>query len=406
MMTFNANTFYKERLLAHGKELNRYLRYILNGHIAIAMIFLISASAVYYQQWLQHLPANFPANIIISGLFGIVVTYNPVRTLLKEPDIVFVMVAEQQMRAYFRNTLIYSFLVQLYVLFIIVAALGPLYFHAYPDRSGKIYLWTVLLLFIFKAGNLYMNWAMLKVREKSIRSFDLFLRFFLNWTLFYFVIKGDYFFAGLITVIFFALFLYESMVIGKKFTINWNLLVEKDQIRMQYFYQLANMFAEVPHLKRRIRKRSQLAKILLHYIPFSQTHTYDYLYRLTFIRSGDYFGMYIRLFVIGGVLLFVIPNGWMKVLFALIFLYLSIFQMTALYKHHRVIVWPDLYPIKEKLKQSSFTKLLWQLAMVQTVLYTGILTVLQFYFEVILMFVTGIVFMYIFHHLYVKKKVT
>ena len=404
-MMFNSNTFFKERLIAHGKELNRYLRYILNGHIAIAMIFLISASAVYYQQWIQQLPSNFPVTVIISALFGLTVTYNPVRTLLKEPDLVFIMVAEQQMRAYFRNALMYSFAVQLYILFIVIAALGPLYFHAYPERSGRIYLCTIILLLIFKAANLCMNWAMLKVRESNRRKIDLIVRFSLNWAIFYFIIKGDYLFAGLTTVLFFGLFLYVLMIIGRHFNINWNLLVEKDKIRMQYFYQLANLFAEVPHLKSRIRKRIRLAKILIHYIPFLQKHTYDYLYRLTFIRSGDYLGMYVRLLIIGGILLIVIPNGWMKVLFALLFLYLSTFQMTALYKHHRTIVWPDLYPIKEKLKQSSFSKLLWQLAIIQTVLYTITFLFLQFYLEAFTMCMCGVLFMYIFHHVYVKKKV-
>lgn len=42
MLMLNAKEFFFERLKAHVKELNRYLRYILTGHLAIAMFFLFS----------------------------------------------------------------------------------------------------------------------------------------------------------------------------------------------------------------------------------------------------------------------------------------------------------------------------------------------------------------------------
>src|SRR5690625_1735053 len=112
---FDSHAFYKKRLSSHIKELSRYLRYIFNGHLAFASFFLVAALAYYYQAWLAQLPENFPTAIIIGISFGLVVSYSPVRTLLKEPDLVFLIVAEDKMSAYFRNTLIYSFVIQLYI---------------------------------------------------------------------------------------------------------------------------------------------------------------------------------------------------------------------------------------------------------------------------------------------------
>jgi len=59
---FDSHAFFKRRLSAHVKELSRYLRYIFNGHMAVAMLFFISALAYYYQQWLAQLSEQFPTS--------------------------------------------------------------------------------------------------------------------------------------------------------------------------------------------------------------------------------------------------------------------------------------------------------------------------------------------------------
>src|SRR5690625_5106375 len=115
---FDSHAFYKKRLSEHLKETSRYLKYVFNEHIAIVMLFLISALAFYYQQWLAQLPEEFPGTLVIGVAFGLVVSYSPVRTLLKEPDLVFLIVAEDRMKSYFRNSIIYSFVIQLIFCFL------------------------------------------------------------------------------------------------------------------------------------------------------------------------------------------------------------------------------------------------------------------------------------------------
>src|SRR5690625_6905116 len=68
---FNARKVFKERLDVHVKETSRYLKYIFNGHIAVAMFFLVAALAYYYQQFLAQLPKDFPSAIIIGIVFGL-----------------------------------------------------------------------------------------------------------------------------------------------------------------------------------------------------------------------------------------------------------------------------------------------------------------------------------------------
>lgn len=400
---FNSHVFFKERFSAHLKETSRYLRYIFNSHMVIAIFFFISAIAVYYQQWIAQLPANFPTAWIMGIVLGLLVSYSPVRTLLKEPDLVFLIAAEHKMSAYFRNALIYSFVVQLYLILLAVAAFGPLYFNSYPERAGNVYLMTLAVVLIFKVWNLIANWWMLKVRDDGSRKLDQVVRVVLNSAVFYFLIKGDMLLAAITTVLFIVVFLYDLRVSRKQAGISWELLVEKDQHRMQVFYRMANMFTDVPHLKNRIKKRDWLVA-LVSKLPFSKKHTYDYLYRITFVRGGDYLGMYVRLIVIGGLFIYFVPHVWMKLLFALLFLYMSSFQMMTLYQHHRTNIWLDLYPVELKVRQQALLKWLFLLTLIQAILFAVIFLVIQSYFGFIIAIVGGVVFNFLFINGYVKSK--
>jgi len=400
---FDSHAFYKKRLSEHLKETSRYLKYVFNEHIAIVMLFLISALAFYYQQWLAQLPEEFPGTLVIGVAFGLVVSYSPVRTLLKEPDLVFLIVAEDRMKSYFRNSIIYSFVIQLYIVFIVVAALGPLYFSTFPDRTGKIYLYTILALLIFKVWNLLANWWMLKVRNTLIRYTDTVLRIGINCAAFYFLVSGDGLFAGIMTILFIMVFLYDYKLSKKQLGIAWEVLVEKERNSMQAFYRLANMFTDVPHMRNPVKKRTWLVSIVKN-VPFTKQYTYDYLYRITFIRSGDYLGMYVRLIIIGSLAIVYVPNLVMKLLFVLLFLYMSSFQMMTLFHHHRTIMWLDIYPVKEHDRKQALIKWLTKLGFIQAILFALIFLTLQLYLGAFIALIGGVAFIYLFVNGYVSRK--
>ncbi|WP_267129008.1 ABC transporter permease [Radiobacillus deserti] len=125
---FDAQQLFRKRFSEHFKELSRYLKYIFNGHLVIVMLFILSALVYYYQQWLLDIPEGFPSIWVMAILMGFVASYSPIQTLLKEPDLVFLLPAEHKMRPYFRNALLYSLVIQLYLVFLIFAGLGPVIF--------------------------------------------------------------------------------------------------------------------------------------------------------------------------------------------------------------------------------------------------------------------------------------
>lgn len=400
---FDSNALFNDRIKEHIKELSRYLKYILNAHLVIVLFFLIAALAFYYQAWLAELPDNFPTALVIGFVFGLLVSFSPIRTLLKEPDLVFLIAAEHKMHPYFRKALVYSFITQLYVLVLAAAALSPLYFAAYPQRSGTVFLMTLGMLILFKIGNLLANWWMLKIRDPRSRRTDLIVRTLLNIITFYFIIQLDTLFAGITTILFAIVFLYAHSL-AKNRPLNWDMLIKKDQNQMQAFYRMASMFAEVPHLKNKVKKRSWLVSVISKGIPFAHEKTYDYLYRITFVRS-DYLGVYIRLVIIGLIVLAIIPNMWAQALFAVLFLYLSLFQLLPLYHHHRTNLWLDLYPTKEEDRKRAFIKWIYHLGWFQLFLFVVLLLIIGDFTSAVLAFVGGAVFTILFVQGYMSKKI-
>lgn len=400
---FDAHEFFKKRFSGHLKELGRYTRYMFNGHIAFAMFFFIAAFAYYYQSWLETIPDDFPTSIIMGVVFGLLLSYSPVSTLLKEPDLFFLIAAEKKMGPYFRNALIYSYVIQLYLVVLLFAGFGPLYFASFPSRDPKLYLLLLVVVLIFKAWNLYANWSILKTRDPFYRGLDIFVRAILNVGVSYFLIAGNTLWAVICTVLFMAVFSYDVYISKKKPGIVWDLLVEKDIHRMHMFYRLANMFTDVGHLKNRIKRRRWLSGLINH-IPFRQDSTYQYLFRITFIRSGDYLWMYIRLIIIGGLFIYFIPTDWMKLIFALLFLYMSCFQLMSIYKHHRTTIWLDLYPVKKHLLKEAVTRGLYQLMTLQTILFTILFLIMGDMLGAGVMFLGGVVWNILFITFYVKRK--
>lgn len=402
----NAKEFWTKRFSEHMKETSRYLKYIFNGHIAVAMLFFISALAYYYQQWLQDLPDGFPTAWVIALAFGFMASYSPVRTLLQEPDLVFLLPAEYQLDDYFRRCLYYSFIVQLYVVFLISAALGPLYFASYPELGTQYYLMMIGVVLVIKVWNMMSNWWMLKERNPQSRQMDQLVKMFINVTIFFFLAQGEWVYASIATILLAGVVLYTYTLSRKKAGLVWDLLVEKDQQRMRTFYRIANMFTDVPHLKNTVKKRHTLVRLLTQAITYKQDNAFSYLYRITFIRSSDYLGMYARLVIIGGLAIWFVPNVWVKVAFAILFLYLSAFQMMTLWNHHRTIAWLDLYPVNKKWKEQAMLRWLQKIMLFQTFLF-GLLFLFQWnLMGLVLVWVGGSAFSYIFVNSYVKQKLT
>lgn len=364
----NSTALWKERFRHFLKEVRTYSKYVFNDHLKFIFVFIIGAGAYYYQQWLQTLTPSFPTALVMAVLLGIVLTAGSIQTLLKEADLVYLLPVEEKLKPYFTKAFLFTFMIQLYIIAIVAAALAPLYFQQ-MKQTGAGYIWIVLAFVIVKAWNLFVAWEKSFLTDQNIQRADWFIRFILNGLFAYFLVERTsvLVISGIVLLMVLYLAIMHQMVKGKP--LNWEYLISEEGKKMMLLYRIANMFVDVPALKERVSRRKWLDFILS---IIGEKRTYLYLYTRTFLRSGNYFGLYVRLLALGGVILYFIPFLYGRFIVSFIFLYLIGYQLLTLWKHHRMKIWLDLYPVKVDEKKKDFLTLLNAILIIGSVIFTVI----------------------------------
>ncbi|HDR7492683.1 ABC transporter permease EcsB [Bacillus cereus] len=362
----NSTALWKERFRHFLKEVRTYSKYVFNDHLKFIFVFIIGAGAYYYQQWLQTLTTSFPTALVMAVLIGLVLTAGSIQTLLKEADLVYLLPVEEKLKPYFTKAFLFTFMIQLYIIAIVAAALAPLYFQQ-MKQTGAGYIWIVLAFVIVKAWNLFVAWEKSFLTDQNIQRADWFIRFILNGLFVYFLVERTsvLFIGGIVLLMVLYLAIMHQMVKGKP--LNWEYLISEEGKKMLLLYRIANMFVDVPALKERVARRKWLDFILS---MIGEKRTYLYLYTRTFLRSGNYFGLYVRLLALGGVILYFIPFLYGRFIVSLIFLYLIGYQLLTLWKHHRMKIWLDLYPVGGEEKKKDFLTLLNAILITGSVIFT------------------------------------
>ncbi|MDX5866361.1 ABC transporter permease EcsB [Bacillus cereus group sp. BfR-BA-01119] len=362
----NSTALWKERFRYFLQEVRTYSKYVFNDHLKFIFVFIIGAGAYYYQQWLQTLTPSFPTALVMAVLLGLILTAGPIQTLLKEADLVYLLPVEEKLKPYFTKAFLFTFMIQLYIIAIVAAALAPLYFQQ-MKQTGAGYIWIVIAFIIVKAWNLFVAWEKSFLTDQNIQRADWFIRFILNALFVYFLVERTsvMFIAGIILLMVLYLAILHQMVKGKP--LNWEYLISEEGKKMMLLYRIANMFVDVPALKERVARRKWLDFILS---MIGEKRTYLYLYTRTFLRSGNYFGLYVRLLALGGVILYFIPFLYGRFIVSLIFLYLIGYQLLTLWKHHRMKIWLDLYPVGGEEKKKDFLTLLNAILIIGSVVFT------------------------------------
>ncbi|MCM3708347.1 ABC transporter permease [Cytobacillus firmus] len=399
---FDEKQLWKERLGRTVKELSRYLRYIFNGHIVIVMVFLLGTAAFYYQEWIKTLPDDFPAAAVIAIILALLVTYSPIYTFFSEADKIFLLPLEDRLLNYFRRSMEASFFVHAYLLVMGLGVLLPLY-AAVNDGNFKVFLPFLLFLLTLKLINLLIRWKIQYYIETSVHILDTCVRYAVNAVFLYFLFSGAspifMLAAGVLLILLYLFFTMKSRDKGLK----WEYLIDQEERRITSFYRLANMFTDVPKLKDRVKRRKWL-DWLLSGIPFKQDATFKNLYIRTFLRSGDYFGLFIRLTFIGAGAIYLISYGMGQILLVPLFMYLTGFQLLPLWNHHQDKLWVKLYPVKGDIQEKSFKQLLTGILYVQALLLSLAVLANGGWLASLLAFTVGILFAYVYTHFYIQKR--
>jgi ABC-2 type transport system permease protein len=392
---------WRDRLGLEMRNMRRYLRYMLNGHLLFVLMIALGGGALAYHRWVQTLPSTFPYATVAAVVFSFALTFGSIRTLFQEADIVFLLPAEAKLRPYIQQAFVMSFILHGYGLLLLLLVAAPLHL-----RFSSISLWLFfLVLLMLKGWNLWISWKGNYFIEPSFHRLSMAVRFGMNALFLYFLlVSAPVLFLLALTMIIIGVTVYLLQATKQKGW-KWERIIEQEAKAVRTFYRIANMFTDVPQWKEEAKRRRWL-DFIVEMIPYGQQNTFLYLYVRTWIRAGGYLGLYIRLIAIGLLLLYIVPTEYGKIAASLFFLYITGFQLFALIDHHRTNMLIRLYPLPNDVRKQALCRLLFSLLIVQNSVFSLFLFLLYAGWTWIASWTAGAVFSYwlLFHYLSKRRK--
>lgn len=394
------NQLWQERLGDYWTMALRYWRLIGNSGLVFTLYILLIGGGYYYHQWIRQLPQTFPTAMFITLIISIFLIRSPIRTFLKPSDVVFLLPLEDDMATYFRKSIRYSMLLQSATILGVLVILSPLYLARIDSRFLALGI-TFIILIGIKAWNSVCSWYEKYISdEKSMRSYTT-IRGTVTLVFTYLLFRqASVIVIGLLIVLMLVLLYVAYLPMGNKFTLKWERLIEMDEKMLLLFLKLANLFTDVPRLRDRIKPRKWL-DVFTKGIPYQQHSVFKHFYLKTFFRANDYFGIYLRLIIIGALFIYFLPGLYAKLVFLLLFMYITGLQLLTLWKHDLPQALGELYPIGEEVKQNNFLMVFLGLQLTEAVIY-GVVSILSGFW---LLLLVSLVFPFIFTYGIVKIRI-
>ncbi|GLC89872.1 ABC transporter permease [Lysinibacillus piscis] len=295
----NLRDVWSTRFHHYISEVQKYMQFVFTGHIAIVLVFLIGAGGYQYSEWLKVVDTDFPAEIVMAALVGILLAFSRPTSLLREPDQVYLLPLESKMPLYFKKALAWTFWSQVWLVALVYIVGIPLLKAVTELTSTEIWLVffiMIVLKFLSVQGEFCYRYS---ERGQSVWM-DRLIRAVIFGLVIYLALHTQFIFTLVVIVI----SVVYSAVFRKKCVgepIPYEHFVKLEQNRMMSFYRFANYFTDVPHLRGSIRRRGWL-DWLYRSVPYHKQNTQKYLVFRTFIRTDDHFYLWLRLTAISAVI--------------------------------------------------------------------------------------------------------
>ena len=345
---------WSKRFAHYIGEVQKYMQFIFTGHIVIVLVFALGAAGYQYSEWLKVAPADFPAEWLVAIIVGAVLAFSRPTTLIREPDQVYLLPLETQMKHYFKKAMTWTYFSQVILPAILYIVSIPL-LKAVTDLSVQTIWMIFVVILIVKGLNVVNEFSYRYANRGQAVWIDRLARMAVSILIVYTALSESVSSA----IIYVFLFVVYYIMLSKKVALQpvpYEHFVKLEQNRMMSFYRFANYFTDVPHLRGSIRRRAWL-DIVYKWIPYGKKSAQHYLVFRTFIRTDDHFYLWVRLTAISAVVaLFIdIPVVTWIVVGALAF-------ATALQLKYALLSsgefrMDQLFPIPKKARVLAVTKL-------------------------------------------------
>lgn len=400
----NFEDLLKKRQRVQFKKMSRYMKYIFNDHFVIVMFFLLGALSFQYSEFLKTLTTEFFwGKVFIALLLSVAVFIGVLTSLVVEADQVFLSSMEGEWQAHLKQSKRKSILLPGFILFLLTGISIPVVF------SGEKFGWMEFLPIFLTAFSL--KWMEFDIQELEARMGSKKTRQILRMVLFVssillffvsFFVNPWLAWGMAILLAFIGNRWLQKMMMENFSLVSWENLIQIEGKRVAKLNRIINLFTDAPQAKSHAKRR----KFLDYFVDvFSGTNNpYQYLYSRIFFRGNSYSGLFLRLTIIGFLVLIFASIPVISISLSILFLYLTGFQILPLYFQLDEHILVHLYPQKRDKRFKGFKKVVTFLLVVESVFFTLAVYLGAGLKIAIFSFLLNIIFIILFNIFYIGKR--
>ncbi|QVI33693.1 ABC transporter permease [Lacticaseibacillus chiayiensis] len=392
---------WRTRLRQHVQEQQKYLRLVFNDHFVLILLILFGGALYAYSQVVKTLQPSGWLALGMALIFAGFLSFGQLATLAEAPDQIFLLPKAEAFKVYLLRARRYSMILPGTLLTFTGLAMWPLFAQLGQDPASAT-IALLLALWLFKDLDLWLQFLQryhLPIRWHHQRLLLLIIAFIA-------LFGGFYVHPAMTLLVAFILnlvFRWQLKSVLEHGRLNFSALVSLEDARMGRVYRFYNLFTDVPGLANSVHRRRYLDGLLKLVKP-QQTTTWLFLYLRGFLRGGEYLGLYLRLLVIGAVIVAVLSPWWLVLGFAILFLYMVGFQLLPFYYQYDDIVFVHLYPVGPEQKPAAFERLLTVLLLIEVLAFTLVTLIRLQWVAAGSIFIGGGLFVWAFTRWYARMR--
>lgn len=295
----NLDELWRKRSTYNRQEVQKYMRFVFTGHMALVIVFLLGAGIFQYSHFLDAYRGNsaIPTTLITVVVVAFFVTLSRPKTLIKKPDEVYLLPLETKLMTYFKHALVSTYTSQVVVSALLFIVMWPML-----RQIGLLPISTIVIglvsVFILKWLNVQQEFTYRWVTIGHRVWLDRLIRFVLNGGILYTLLENQWIVAVVLVIVFVAYFVYyKKKLVGQPFPYEHFVPVEAN--RMMGIYRFANYFTNVPQVHGSIKRRPYF-DFIYKLVPKTHQQTFAYYLFRSVLRTDDHFYLWLRLVAING----------------------------------------------------------------------------------------------------------
>ena len=293
-----------KRKQAFRKECLGYLRYVLNDHFVLFLLVLIGFLAYQYSQLLQDFPENhWPILLFLGIVSALLLAWGGIATYMEGPDKLFLLVSEEEVKLYLKG-----------------------------QTSRSLVFWTIvqtLFLLLFAPLFLAMGYG---------------LPVFLVYVLL--LGAGKY-----------LLFRQKASKFFTETGLDWDYVIAQESKRKQVLLRFFALFTQVKGVSNSVKRRAYL-DFILKTVQKVPGKIWQNLYLRSYLRNGDLFALSLRLLLLSLLAVIFIEQSWIATAVVVLFNYLMLFQLLALYRAFDYQYLTQLFPLEKGEKEKGLQEVI------------------------------------------------